>query len=174
MMPFGFKVTLFLIPLPSPGVQRDPEPTAEGATEGLSFHPCAGRQSSGPAAAASLQSPRTAPLSRANPEQRGAPWGRSPLQKENNPHFPAPASSEPRRDGSLAWASPDERWCGAHRDPPAGAAAPLPSASAPEPRFGAFVFVCQGRARLGGTRRAVTQRHSPAYRLPSSWGAHHP
>lgn len=97
----------FPTPSPNPGAQRDPEPTAEGATEGLCFSVRTGRQDSGTAAAAaaSLQSPGAAQLSRANPEQPRAPGGRSPLQKENNPLCPGPASSEPRRDGSPAWAS---------------------------------------------------------------------
>lgn len=156
-------------PSPKPGVQRDPEPTAEGATEGLFFSPCTGRQDPGTAAAAAaapLRSPRAPPLSRANPEQRGAPGGRSPFQKENNPHCLGPASSEPRRDGSLAGASPQLVLV---RCPPRfpHLELPIPSTSVPPRLAAAFwgVRVClPGPAELRETRRAVTRprcRHSP-------------
>lgn len=75
MMPFGLEVTLFATPLPNRGEQRDPEPTAEGATEGSCCFPRTRSRTRAQQQQQPLPSspPRAEPLSRANPEQRGAP-----------------------------------------------------------------------------------------------------
>lgn len=87
--------------------------------------------------------------------------------------LPGAASSEPLRDGRLAWASP-RRCCGAHRDsPPRSCRCPSRPHQCPQAalqRFGVLVFVCQGRRGLGGIRRAVPAqpRSRPARIVGSS------
>lgn len=178
MMPFGLEITLFPTP-PSPGAQRDPEPTAEGATEGLCSFPCSGRQNSGTAAAAAaapLQPPRASPLSRANPEPRGHRGAVPPSRKKIIPAawvsiLRTSPGREPRLGITQGALVPSQK------EP----SLPFPSSPAPpEPRC-SFWGVCvrvpgHSRAHVGSsiTPKALSRPAGPARERSAPPGAREP
>lgn len=152
MTPFGLEVTLFPTPLPAPECSETPSQLQRVPRRAGASVP-AGEGRTGALQEPFPPSPRAAPCPGLSPSS-GNTVGRSPIPKENNPHRPGPAPSEPPRDGSLAWASPQSAPVRCPpRFPVRSRVSPLPSASAPpgwlQP-FGGSVLGCQGRARLGG------------------------
>lgn len=89
------------------------------------------------AAAAPLQPPGPSRCPGLTPSSGGHRGAFFPPKIKQSP-LPGAASSEPLRDGRLAWASP-RRCCGAHRDsPPQELSLPLPSPSVSPSRSAAF------------------------------------